>query len=172
MALHTATGGRTPIVAGTDHRGNIGVGPSHNSVAYQQKQQRKMQDKHTQQVQESFSSNPISLIRRTNPSHVYWKELEAMPQKVKLAREIRDLFQPLSSYIPQNHKGRAHPLTQIHNAYHMPIDTSEYLVNRAYYSKLYKSMRGADISHQDILAIWGNPYIGVAIGWDKVPHTR
>ena len=99
-------------------------------------------------------------------------ELEAIPRKLKLAKEIRDLFQPLSSYIPQNHKGRAHPLTQIHNAYHMPIDTSEYLVNRAYYSKLYKSMRGADISHQDILAIWGNPYIGVAIGWDKVPHTR
>ena len=42
VAVHEATEGRTPIIAGIDHRGNIAVGPSYNSVAYQQKQQRKM----------------------------------------------------------------------------------------------------------------------------------
>ena len=124
VALHEATGGRTPIVAGVDHRGNVAVGPSHNSVDYQLRQQRRMQDNHTRQVQESFSSNPISLIRRANPSHVYWKELEAIPQKLKLAKELQTLFKPVNTYTSWNHRIKKK------RSLHPPRQSSEYYQER------------------------------------------
>ena len=73
---------RDMATIGIDHRGNVAGGFNNQSVNWQLHNQRRMQDNQTRQVQESFSSNPISLIRRTNPGHVYWKELEeVLPQK-------------------------------------------------------------------------------------------
>ena len=164
-----------------DHRGNVAGGFNNQSVDWQLRQQRRMQDNHTRQVQESFSSNPISLIRRTNASHVYWKELEeVLPRKIKLAKELQMLLKPVNTYNSWNHKSYVYgtckcldnPLNIIKNAYSMKVDTSKYLENRNYFSNLYKSMRSAGILHSDILSVWGNPYLGVVTKWDTLSYQR
>ena len=54
----------------------------------------------------------------------------------------------------------------------MKVDTSMYQKNRSYYSNLYKSMRSADISHSDILAVYGNPYINAATNWNIMLYQK
>ena len=70
------------------------------------------------------------------------------------------------------HNYRSSPWLQIYDARHMEIDTTQYQTNRTYYSKLYKSMKTAGIQHQDILSIWGNPYIGTVTKWNELSYQR
>ncbi len=90
------------------------------------------------------------------------------------------MFKPVNQYYSWNHKTKIYgtskcldtPLNIIKNAYSMKVDTSQYQRNRNYFSNLYKSMRGADISHQDILAVYGNPYIGTVTKWNELSWQR
>ena len=79
---------------------------------------------------------------------------------------------PESEYSYSAHDYRSSPWLQIYDARHMEIDTTQYQTNRTYYSKLYKSMKTAGIQHQDILSIWGNPYINVASNWYSLTNKR
>ncbi len=96
----------------------------------------------------------------------------AVYQRGLLAKELQTLFKPESQYSYSAHNYRSSPWLQIYDARHMKVDTSQYQRNSNYFSNLYKSMRGADISHQDILAIWGNPYIGVVTKWSELSQQR
>ena len=82
------------------------------------------------------------------------------------------LFKPESKYDYSAHDYRSSPWLQIYEARHMEIDTTEYQTNRAYYSKLYKSMKTAGIPHSDILMVYGNPYINVASNWYSLGNKR
>ena len=103
-----------------------------------------------------------------------------MPQKLKLAKELQTLLKPVSTYNSWNHKSYIYgtcklldnPLNIIKNAYSMKVDTYQYQKNRNYYSNLYKSMRSAGISHGDILAVWGNPYLNAAASWNGMPYLK
>ena len=87
---------------------------------------------------------------------------------------------PVNQYYSWNHKSYIYgtskcldnPLNIIKNAYNMKVDTSMYQKNRSYYSNLYKSMRSADISHSDILAVYGNPYINAATNWNIMLYQK
>ena len=50
--------------------------------------------------------------------------------------QISSNFKDVNKYIPKEHRDRPNPLTQIHNAYNIKYDTSEYVNNRTYFSKL------------------------------------
>ena len=82
------------------------------------------------------------------------------------------MFKPESEYSYSAHNYRSSPWLQIYDARHMEIDTTQYQTNRTYYSKLYKSMKTAGIQHQDILSIWGNPYIGTVTKWNELSYQR
>ena len=72
---------RDMATIGIDHRGNVAGGFNNQSVDWQLRQQRRMQDNHTRQVQDTFESAPYLPIPR-NKNHIYWKELEeVLPQK-------------------------------------------------------------------------------------------
>ena len=168
------------VTISIDHRGNVAGGFNHQSVDWQLRQQRRMQDNHTRQVQDTFESAPYLPIPR-NKNHIYWKELEeVLPQKIKLAKELQMLLKPVNTYNSWNHKTKIYgtpkcldnPLNIIRNAYSMKVDTYQYQKNRSYYSNLYKSMRNADISHQDILSVYGNPYIGTVTKWNELSWQR
>ena len=157
---------------GVDHRGNIAGGFNRQSVNWQLGNRRRNQDQLTTQITETFNKDPYVQLPRKNKNHEYWKELEALPRKVKLKKELQTLFKPESQYSYSAHNYRSSPWLQIYDARHMEIDTTQYQTNRTYYSKLYKSMKTAGIQHQDILSIWGNPYIGVVTKWDTLSYQR
>ena len=102
------------------------------------------------------------LTKMFHVKHHTSPKLEAMPQKIKLAKELQTMFKPVNQYYSWNHKTKIYgtskcldnPLNIIKNAYNMKVDTSLYQKNRNYFSNLYKSMRSADIPHSDILSIW------------------
>ena len=96
----------------------------------------------------------------------------AMYKRGNLLKELQTLFKPESEYNYEAHNYRSSPWVQIYNARHMEIDTTQYQTNRTYYSKLYKSMTGAGIQHNDILSIWGNPYINTATGWNGLSYSK
>ena len=171
---------RDMATIGIDHRGNVAGGFNHQSVDWQLRQQRRMQDNHTRQVQDTFESAPYLPIPR-NKNHIYWKELEeVLPQKIKLAKELQMLLKPVNTYNSWNHKTKIYgtskcldnPLNIIKNAYNMKADTTKYWSNRTYYSRLYQSLKNAQIPHHDILSIWGNPYIGVLTEWSDLSYQR
>ena len=180
VAVHTATGGRAPVSFGVDHRGNMAAGYGPGSVDYQLTNQRRAQDRQTNQIQNTFE-NGLYLPLPRNKNHPYWKELEeTLPQKVKLAKDLQLLLKPVNTYNSWNHKSKIYdtykcldnPLNIIKNAYNMKVDTTQYWANRNYFSNLYKFMRSADIPHQDILSIWGNPYLGVVTKWNELSYQR
>ena len=120
------------------------------------------------------------LTKMFHVKHHTSPKLEAMPQKIKLAKELQTMFKPVNQYYSWNHKTKIYgtskcldnPLNIIKNAYNMKVDTSLYQKNRNYFSNLYKSMRSADIPHSDILSIWGNPYIGTVTKWNELSYQR
>ena len=180
--------GVVAVASGSSHRsvsvgvsssGHVAIGPNSNSVNYQLRRQRNRDREFEQQVESAVNhpsylpnNNLSNYIPQRNPDAPYWKELGAMPRKVKLARELYDLFMPINLYQPSNHKNRPSPLTQIYNAYNMKVDTTQYQTNRTYYSKLYKSMKDAGIPHQDILSVYGNPYLSTATGWNGMSYSK
>ena len=165
---------------GIDHRGNIAGGISHNSVAYQLRNQRRAQDRRANQVRETFENGPYMPLPRSK-NHPYWKELEeVLPQKIKLARERKFLFKPVDSYNTWNHKRRINgtyksldnPLDIIRDAYNQKIDVTEYTANRDYFKRLYKALRDATVPHRDIAVLWNNPYVNTVHRWDGIPFIR
>ena len=54
----------------------------------------------------------------------------------------------------------------------MKVDTTEYLVNRDKFHRLYQSLRHENISHQDILMMVGNPYAETIRQWKYIPESR
>ena len=102
----------------------------------------------------------------------YWKELEKVRSRFRLAREVSRHFRDVSSYIPKEHRDRPNPLTQIHNAYNIKIDTTEYLSNRNYFSKLYRSMRRSGIQHTNLVILLNNPYVNAIRSWNKISNVR
>ena len=163
-----------------DHRGNVAGGFNNESVAYQLRNKRQTQDNHTRRVQDTFESAPYMPLPR-NKNHIYWKELEeVLPQKIKLAKELQTMFRPVNQYNSWNHKTKIYdtykcldnPLNIIKNAYNMKVDTSLYQKNRNYFSNLYQSLKNAQISHSDILAVWGNPYINAATNWNIMLYQK
>ena len=180
VAVHTATGGRAPVSFGVDHRGNMAAGYGPGSVDYQLTNQRRAQDRQTNQIRDRFENGPYMPLPR-NRNHPYWKELEeTLPQKVKLAKDLQLLLKPVNTYNSWNHKSYIYgtykcldnPLNIIKNAYNTKVDTSKYWENRNYFSNLYKSMRSAGILHSDILAVWGNPCLGVVTKWNELSYQR
>ena len=180
VVVHEASGGRAPVSFGVDHRGNMAAGYGPGSVDYQLTNQRRAQDRQTNQIQNTFE-NGLYLPLPRNKNHAYWKELEeTLPQKVKLTKDLQLLLKPVNTYNSWNHNSYIYgtykcldnPLNIIKNAYNMKVDTSMYQRNRNYFSNLYKSMRSADIPHSDILSIWGNPYIGTVTKWNELSWQR
>ncbi len=84
---------------GIDHRGNIADGLNRQSVNWQLKKKRQQQAQHTIQVTETFNRDPYVQLPRKNKNHEYWKELEALPKKVKLAKELQMLFKSMATDI-------------------------------------------------------------------------
>ena len=171
---------RDMATIGIDHRGNVAGGFNNQSVDWQLRQQRRMQDNHTRQVQDTFESAPYMPLPR-NKNHPYWKEMEeTLPQKVKLTKDLQLLLKPVNTYNSWNHKSYIYgtskcldnPLNIIKNAYNMKVDTTQYWENRNYYSRLYKSLRDAQISYRDILAVVGNPYLGVVKNWNNIAYSK
>ena len=180
VAVHEASGGRAPVSFGVDHRGNMAAGYGPGSVDYQLTNQRRAQDRQTNQIRDRFENGPYMPLPR-NRNHPYWKELEeTLPQKVKLAKDLQLLLKPVNTYNSWNHKSYIYgtykcldnPLNIIKNAYNTKVDTSKYWENRNYFSNLYKSMRSAGILHSDILAVWGNPCLGVVTKWNELSYQR
>lgn len=131
-------------------------------------------------VASSIPNVNTSLTKMFHEKHCNSSGIRRIPQKIKLAKELQTLFKPVNQYYSWNHKTKIYgtskcldtPLNIIKNAYSMKVDTSQYQRNRNYFSNLYKSMRGADISHQDILAVYGNPYIGTVTKWNELSWQR
>ena len=180
VVVHEASGGRAPVSFGVDHRGNMAAGYGPGSVDYQLTNQRRAQDRQTNQIRDTFGNTPYMPLPR-NKNHPYWKELEeTLPQKVKLAKDLQLLLKPVNQYYSWNHKSYIYgtykcldnPLNIIKNAYNMKVDTTKYWENRNYFSNLYKSMTSAGIQHTDILAVWGNPYIGTITKWNELSWQR
>ena len=157
---------------GVDHRGNIAGGFNRQSVNWQLGNRRRNQDQHSNQITETFNKDPYVQLPRKNKNHVYWKELEALPRKVKLQKELQTLFKPESQYSHSAHNYRSSPELQIYDARHMKIDTTEYLVNRDNFHRLYQSLKHENISHQDILMMVGNPYAETIRRWKYIPEAR
>ena len=157
---------------GIDHRGNIAGGFNRQSVNWQLGNRRRNQDQLTTQITETFNKDPYVQLPRKNKNHEYWKELEALPRKVKLQKELQTLFKPVKEYSYSAHKYRSSPWLQIYDARHMKIDTTEYLVNRDNFHRLYQSLKHENISHQDILMMVGNPYAETIRRWKNIPESR
>ena len=81
-------------------------------------------------------------------------------------------FKLESEYSYSAHSYRPDPLTQIRNAYHMPIDTTEYLVNRDKFHRLYQSLREVSIPHSDMVIMLGNPYAQTIKNWKNISEIR
>ena len=168
------------VTISIDHRGNMAAGYGPGSVDYQLTNQRRAQDRQTNQIRDRFENGPYMPLPR-NRNHPYWKELEeTLPQKVKLAKDLQLLLKPVNTYNSWNHKSYIYgtykcldnPLNIIKNAYNMKVDTTQYWENRNYYSRLYKSLRDAQISYRDILAVVGNPYLGVVKNWNNIAYSK
>ena len=95
-----------------------------------------------------------------------------IPNRLWLAKEISNHFSDVNKYIPKEHRDRPNPLTQIHNAYNIKIDTTEYLSNRNYFSKLYRSMRRSGIDHSNLVILLNNPYVNAIRCWNKISNVR
>ena len=79
---------------------------------------------------------------------------------------------PESQYSYSAHNYRSSPWVQIYDARHMKVDTTEYLVNRDKFHRLYQSLRHENISHQDILMMVGNPYLSTIQNWKNISYSR
>lgn len=55
---------------------------------------------------------------------------------------------------------------------HWKVDTTQWQRNRDNFSRLYKSLRDAEISHRDMLAVVGNPYIRYIKDWRNIPWAQ
>ncbi len=82
------------------------------------------------------------------------------------------MFKPINDYRYRNHKYRDNPLDIINKAYNIKVDTSQWQSNRDSFSRLYKSLKNASISHQDILMMVGNPYAQTIQNWKNIPEAR
>ena len=149
---------------GVSSSGHVAGGFNRQSVQYQLQNQARAQRERESNIQASIDST-IPTPRQKNTE--YWKELEKIPNRLRLAKEISSHFRDVSQYIPKGHWNRPNPLTQIHNAYSIKVDCTEYINNRNYFSTLYKSMKTAGIPHQDIVSVLGNPYIGMVTNWNN-----
>ena len=130
-------------------------------------QKQKAEQKHNQMLEGAQVPAPLKKLKST-----YDLAVEGMPERIRLAQEIRSLFKPVDCYHPKYHKFRPDPLTQISNAYNRKVDSAEYWRNRTYYSRLYQSLCDAKIAQGDIQTIWGSPYVSAAFNWDKLPQSR
>ena len=89
-------------------------------------------------------------------------------------------LKPVNTYNSWNHKSKIYgtykcldnPLNIIKNAYSMKVDTTQWQSNRDGFSRLYKSLKNASISHQDILMMVGNPYAQTIQNWKNIPEAR
>ena len=151
-------------IATDGHNVAVGVDGGASHVLHQKQA---AEQKHNQLLEGAQVPAPLKKLKST-----YGLAVEGMPERIRLAREIRGLFKPVACYHPKYHKFRLDPLTQISNAYNRKVDSAEYWRNRTYYSRLYQSLCDAKVAQGDIQTIWGSPYISAAINWDKLPNNR
>ena len=72
------------VTISIDHRGNMAAGYGPGSVDYQLTNQRRAQDRQTNQIRDRFENGPYMPLPR-NRNHPYWKELEeTLPQNLSL----------------------------------------------------------------------------------------
>ncbi|MBR1479734.1 MAG: hypothetical protein IJ599_02440, partial [Alphaproteobacteria bacterium] len=151
-------------IATDGHNVAVGVDGGASHVLHQKQA---AEQKHNQMLEGAQVPAPLKKLKST-----YDLAVEGMPERIRLAQEIRSLFKPVDCYHPKYHKFRPDPLTQISNAYNRKVDSAEYWRNRTYYSRLYQSLCDAKIAQGDIQTIWGSPYIETVKRWDTLPEHR
>ena len=154
---------------GVNSSGHVAGGYNSQSVNYQLRNHTKAQRARESDISDAME-NTIPIPRPMDSE--YMKELEKVRSRFRLAREVSRHFRDVNKYIPNDHRNRPSPLTQIHNAYSIKIDTTEYMNNRNYFSKLYRSMRRSGIDHSNLVILLNNPYVNAIRCWNKISNVR
>ena len=95
-----------------------------------------------------------------------------MPERIRLAREIRGLFKPVACYHPKYHKFRPDPAEQITRAFALTGDAKPYRLHRDLYSRLYDALQKSSVERAYIEAMWGDPYLHTITHWAAIPQER